>query len=67
MEGRAVRHTLLLVAGGIAALALNAPAAATAGVYRGIAVRVSTSSVVSFAQLARLDAKRHAFGPSIPA
>jgi hypothetical protein len=57
-----VRRTLLLVAGGIAGLALAAPVGATTG----LRVPVSTESVVDFAQLARMDGMRRVYGPLHP-
>jgi hypothetical protein len=64
-EGIEVRRTLLLVAGGIAALAVAAPASATRS-YPALRVGISAASVVDFAQLARLDAERYAYGPLHP-
>jgi hypothetical protein len=55
---------LLLLAGGIAGLAVSAPAGATA--YLAARVGVTRASVVDFAQLARFDAQRRAYGPLHP-
>jgi hypothetical protein len=60
-----VRRTLLLLAGGIAGLAVAAPAGA-ATPYPAMRVGVSASSVVDFAQLARFDAKRRSYAPLHP-
>jgi hypothetical protein len=56
---------LLLLAGGIAGLAVAAPARATQA-YASARVGVSASSIVEFAQLSSLDAQRHAYGALHP-
>jgi len=61
-----VRRTLLLAAGGIAGIALAAPAGGTTGGYRATQAPVSAASVVDFMQLARLDGLRPAYGPLHP-
>jgi hypothetical protein len=60
-----VRRTLLLLAGGIAGLAVTAPAGA-ASAYPATRVNVSAASVVDFAQLARFDAQRRSYAPLHP-
>ena len=60
-----MRRTLLLVAGGIAGLAVATPVAATTA-YPASPVGVSRASVVDFAQLSRFDLQRHAYGPLHP-
>jgi hypothetical protein len=60
-----VRRSLLLVAGGIAALAMGAQGGATTS-FPAVRVGVSAASVVDFRQLARFDAQRRAYGPLHP-
>ena len=61
-----MKGTLLLLAGGIAALAVSAPASATTA-YPSARVRISNASTVDFAGLAGFDALRRSYAPLHPA
>ena len=60
-----MRRTLLLLAGGIAGLAVTAPAGA-ASAYPATRASVSAASVVDFAGLAHFDALRRSYAPLHP-